>query len=234
MKGKEKDKQTKEKVISGVRHSNTLQTSPALGRQRREGAGAQKFKTDPGKAMRPYLKASKQTNTLHLLQWAKSSSRHFSKDYSQVTNSKETVFGSICQQENANQSHRVPLQTGQQLKLKLETDGESTQAQRSQTPPPTPMLLLELWSGPDADSVTGPQILKFRVTIWLRSLPKRTGNIFIQKLPIIAQKWDHPRGLSTAEEISRTTCTYDGIGSHHGKELNPDTWYSWDLGSIMR
>jgi hypothetical protein len=139
-KGKERKRkgQTKEKVISGVRHSNTLQTSPALGRQRREGAGAQKFKTDPGKAMRPYLKASKQTNTLHLLQWAKSSSRHFSKDYSQVTNSKETVFGSICQQENANQSHRVPLQTGQQLKLKLETDGESTQAQRSQTPPPTP------------------------------------------------------------------------------------------------
>lgn len=113
--GKEKDKQASLKVIGGMEHSGTLQASQHMG-----GKDGRVLEPKSSKlswqSNGPYLRENKYITGGDVLQ------QTFPQCYSQVANSNEMMFNTVCQWGNANQSHKTPLQTRQRLKQKLETD----------------------------------------------------------------------------------------------------------------
>lgn len=124
--------------------------------------------------------------------------------------SHETIFSIICRQGNANQrpekSHFIHITVAKNRK-NIETGRIYTNTEK----PESPTLLLEckgartLWKTWHSSSN-----VKRGVTIWLRYLLKRLETFSYKTctwmlrlaLPTIAQKQEHPRGLSTGEETS--------------------------------
>lgn len=152
---------------------------------------------------------SEQANTL---QWATVLSRHFSKKSTQMTNKpwndiQYHLPAGKCK-STSRKSHFTHITVAKNRK-NIETGIIYTNMEKSE--PPT--LLLEckgartLWKTWRSSSN-----VKRGVTIWLRCLLKRLETFSYKTctwmlrlaLPTIAKKREHPRGLSTDEETSKT------------------------------